>query len=220
MPLGRLRSRLENKPSLSDIRGVHERRLSSEQDAALVLYLQHLINLGLHPRLRLVKIAATKLILQTWTESTPPHPISHAWPKRWMDRHPEFKNAKRKPLTAVRRNAEDPIAIQEYFNQFRQAIQEHGICEVDVWNFDETGFRMGIARADWILITIFDDTQSIRSKDPDNKESLIAIECKYIWHILVFYFAFDLDTNNFLLIVQIEVRSMDIPSFLNLDYKC
>jgi hypothetical protein len=39
VPLGRLRSRLENKSSLSAIRDVHERRLSSEQDMTLVLYI-------------------------------------------------------------------------------------------------------------------------------------------------------------------------------------
>ena len=177
VPIGRLRSRLENKPSASSIRGIHRRRLTPEQDLTLELYLRQLIKLGLHPRLRLVERAANKLLLQDCDQSNPPPPLSHAWSKRWMDRFPDFQKVKRKPLAAVRKNAEDPEVIERYFDQFIQQVREHGICEEDVWNFDETGFRMGIARSDWVITSISEnDKHSIRSKDPDNRESLTSIE--------------------------------------------
>ena len=81
VPIGRLRSRLENKPSASSIRGMHRRRLTPEQDLTLELYLRQLIKLGLHPRLRLVERAANKLLLQDCDQSNPPPPLSHAWSK-------------------------------------------------------------------------------------------------------------------------------------------
>jgi hypothetical protein len=64
MPLDRLRSRLENKSSATSIREMHKRRLSPEQDLALKLYLQQLIKLDLHSRLRMMKAAANKLLVK------------------------------------------------------------------------------------------------------------------------------------------------------------
>ena len=36
----------------------------------------------------------------------------------------------------------DPMIIQSWLDTVYGAIQEHGIHEDDVWNFDETGFAM------------------------------------------------------------------------------
>ncbi len=45
----------------------------------------------------------------------------------------------------------------------------------NTWNFDETGYRMGIARSDWIITV--DPVRRIYMSDPDNREFCIAIEC-------------------------------------------
>ena len=160
-----------------DVRGLHGRRLSSDQDLALVLYIQRMIALGLHPRLRMIEAAANKLLMQGWTDSTPPQLLSHAWATRWMSRHSEFQKIKRKPIAAVRKDAEDPVVLRAHFNQYSQIVHEHGICDEDKWNFDETGFRLGIARSDWVITLADDKQKKVFSKDPDNRESLTAIEC-------------------------------------------
>jgi len=54
-------------------------------------------------------------------------------------------------------------------------VIKYGITKDDTWNFDETGYRVGIARSDWIITV--DPTGRIHSKDPDNRESLTGIEC-------------------------------------------
>jgi hypothetical protein len=69
VPLDRLRSRLENNPFATSIREMHRRRLSPEQNLALKLYLQQLIKLGLHSRLRMMKAVANKLLMQNCIES-------------------------------------------------------------------------------------------------------------------------------------------------------
>ena len=64
-------------------------------------------------------------------------------------------------------------------------MHEHGIYNEDKWNFNETGFRLGIARSDWVITLADnkfskdpDNRESLTvSKDPDNRESLTAIEC-------------------------------------------
>jgi hypothetical protein len=182
VPVQRLRRRLQGVSSASDVRGLHTRRLTAEQDLALIIYLRKLISFGLNPRLNVIKSAAYKLLMQDASESSPPPPLSHAWTTRWLQRHPEFQKIKRKPRAAVRKNAENPDVIKRHFDQFAMAQEEYGISPDDTWNFDETGFRLSIARADWViglleLINGQKQKQQAWSKCPDNRESLTAIEC-------------------------------------------
>ena len=58
---------------------------------------------------------------------------------------------------------------------YKSVVDEFGILPGDQWNFDETGYRMGIAREDWIISV--DVLQRIYSKCSDNRESLTAMEC-------------------------------------------
>lgn len=44
-----------------------------------------------------------------------------------------------------------------------------------MWNFDETGYRIGMARNDWAIAV--DSTRSVYLKCPNNRELLSAIEC-------------------------------------------
>ncbi len=104
-----------------------------------------------------------------------PSPLLNAqWVKRWLDRQPDLFKAKRKSLAAERKNAHDSKVLQTYFDEFNEVVVKYGITKDDTWNFDETGYRMGIARSDWIVT---DPNRRIYSKDPDNRESLTGIEC-------------------------------------------
>lgn len=180
VPLQRLRSRLADKPFKSMVRDIHGRRLTSDQYHALKLYLRKMIDFGLHPRLNVIKIVGMKLLLQNRLDSDEstfrPSPLSHAWSKRWLTRHPDFFKIKRKPLAAVRKNVEDPQMIQAHFRDFSAAMRRHEICREDVWNFDETRFRLGIVRSDWV-ISHTNTSSRVFSADSDNRKSLIAIEC-------------------------------------------
>jgi hypothetical protein len=74
--LQRLRSRLNGAPPASDVRGLHGRRLSPDQDLALIIYLRRMISLGLHPRLHMIESTGNKLLRQ---EDPTALPLSHAW---------------------------------------------------------------------------------------------------------------------------------------------
>ena len=39
---------------------------------------------------------------------------------------------------------EDPEIIQKWFNLVRNVVTKYGVVDDDVWNFDETGFQMGV----------------------------------------------------------------------------
>jgi len=131
--------------------------------------------LGLSARLHMVQSTANALRAQDSPRWNPSPLLNAQWAKCWLDRQPDLFKAKRKPLAAERKNAHDPEVLQTHFDEFEEEVVKYGITEDDTWNFDETGYRMGIARSDWVVTV--DSIRRIYSKDPDNRESLTGIEC-------------------------------------------
>ena len=56
--------------------------------------------------------------------------------------------------------SEDPKLIREWFDVISNTKAKYGICDKDIYNFDETGFQMGQIR----LATVV--TSSERSSRP------------------------------------------------------
>jgi len=59
---------------------------------------------------------------------------------------------------------------------FQHAIQKYGIAQDDVYNFDETGFRIGVLTGGTKVITHV-ATKAVYLSDPDNRESITSVEC-------------------------------------------
>ena len=51
-------------------------------------------------------------------------------------------------------NIED---IHGFFEQFKHAKTEHQIKDVDMWNMDESGFRIGVGRGQWVVIPVIEE---------------------------------------------------------------
>jgi hypothetical protein len=68
------------------------------------------------------------------------------WLKRWLDRNPEYRRRKIRAIELDRQQAHEPKVIQEWYDRLERVIQEKGIAVEDIWNFDETGFRIGIGK--------------------------------------------------------------------------
>ena len=175
VPYNRLRNRLTRAPSKSEIQGLYNRLLTPDQDLALVLFYEKLSNAGTPARLNSIKSEANRLLRQTCDPTKPSPTIGPQWAKRWLDRQSGLFKVKRKPLAAERKNAHDVELIAKHFTRVRDVVQEHGIHPHDMWNFDETGYRIGMARNDWAIAV--DPTRTVYLKCPNNRELLSAIEC-------------------------------------------
>ena len=46
---------------------------------------------------------------------------------------------------------EDPKQYNTWFERVRTIIEEYGIAEADIYNFDETGFMMGIITTSMVV---------------------------------------------------------------------
>jgi hypothetical protein len=56
--------------------------------------------------------------------------------------------------------SEDPKLIREWFSVISNTKAKYGICDEDIYNFDETGFQMGQIRSAMVV------TSSKRSLRP------------------------------------------------------
>ena len=64
-----------------------------------------------------------------------------------MNRHPELYKAKQKPLELERKLVHDPNMIQNWFERFKVFREKYNVFDEDIWNFDETDFRIKVEKS-------------------------------------------------------------------------
>ena len=64
---------------------------------------------------------------------------------------------------------EDPAAFRKWFDLVRDTIVKYGIAE-DIYNFDETGFLMGLLAASGMVITSAERRGRPRQAQQGNRE--------------------------------------------------
>ena len=82
---------------------------------------------------------------------------------------------KQKPIEIDRAAANDPAAIQEWYTLYRNTKEQWGIQPYDEYNFDESGFRIGIGGSQWI-ITRVSDTKRMHSASETNRDFASVLE--------------------------------------------
>ena len=65
--------------------------------------------------------------------------------------------------------------ILHYFEEFRKICAKLKIKYWDVWNMDETGFRIGCGIAHWVIT--MHKIKQLRMTDPDNRSYVTSVEC-------------------------------------------
>jgi hypothetical protein len=98
------------------------------------------------------------------------------WAYSFTKRRPEIQTRYNRRITYQRAKQEDPKVIKQWFATVREAIQEHGIHDDDIWNFDETGFAMGLCSTSKV-ITAVDRSERPRRVIQGNREWVTIIEC-------------------------------------------
>jgi len=100
--------------------------------------------------------------------------IGQCWVYRFISRHPEVKSQYNRKYDYQRAKCEDPEVIRAWFVLVRNTIAKYGIADEDIYNFNETGFQMGvISTAKVITAAEKARTDSIQ---PGNREWVTVIE--------------------------------------------
>jgi hypothetical protein len=177
-PYRRVLNRLNGVPSKNELS--NHTKLTQTEEQLISNQLHHLDELGFRAtRPILTDMANNVLSLRNDSEDPSPSQqrVGVKWASRYQKRHQdEFIWKKQKPLSADR-NRITPEVIRDHINKLLDIEQKYGIAASDKWNFDETGFRIGVGGTVDVITSIANRRKRLYMSDPENRTHLTAIEC-------------------------------------------
>ena len=148
----------------------NSRRLTDSEEKAIVQYILELVARSFPPRLRGVEDMANQLL---HVRDAPP--VGKLWAHNFVKRQPELRTRYTRRYDYQRAKCEDPRVIGEWFTLVRNVKAKYGIVEDDIYNFDETGFMMGIIFAG-MVVTTSDGLGRAKLAQPGNREWATVIQ--------------------------------------------
>ena len=138
VPEATLRRRLQGRKSRAETRATGHKLNSLEEE---VLFKRSLDadKRGFSIRPEFLRGMA-QILLRERTQD-PEATVGVNWAYKFVKRHPALRTRYNRRITYQRAKQEDPEVIKQWFVTVREAIQEHGIYEDDIWNFDETSLQ-------------------------------------------------------------------------------
>ncbi len=101
--------------------------------------------------------------------------VGNLWAHRFIQRQPSLKTRFSRQIDYQRAQCEDPEVVNAWFRLVRNTIAKYGIQEGDIYNFDETGFLMGIIGVTKV-VTSSERRARPRKKQPGNREWVTVIQ--------------------------------------------
>lgn len=160
-----------------------KRKLSPIEEQSLVQWILDLDRRGFPPQIIDVRRMADVLLIKRG-QIPPPLPVGKNWVSRFVNNQPELQTKWNRKFHSQRARCEDPIKINAWFKLVEETRLAHGIPVEDVYNFDETGFMMGIAATSKV-VTSANTIGRATTVQPGNREWVTTIECINAsgWHL-------------------------------------
>jgi hypothetical protein len=146
------------------------RRLTDLEEQILIQFILDLDSRGFPPRLRGVKEMADQLLAD---RDAPP--VGTRWASNFVKRHLDLKTRFFRKYDYQRAKCEDPTIIRKWFTLVANTIAKYGIRSNDIYNFDETGFLMGMI-ASGMVVTGSERRSKPKSVQPGNREWITVIQ--------------------------------------------
>ncbi|CBF76571.1 hypothetical protein AN4877.2 [Aspergillus nidulans FGSC A4] len=157
VPESTLRTRLRGTTNRAESRA-NGHKLTEIEEEVLKQWILSLDLRGAAPTKAHVREMANILLAKRG--STPIQTVGQKWVYNYTQRHPELESRLSRQYDCQRAKQENPKVIQAWFNTVRATIEQYGILPDDIYNFDETGFAMGLCA----------------HQKPGNREWVTAIE--------------------------------------------
>ena len=97
------------------------------------------------------------------------------WVANFVKRHPKLSSVYNRKFDIQRAEVEDPKLISLWFKLVGDTIAKYGIAKEDIFNFDKTGFQMGVISTSKV-ITTSNRKGRPRTSQPGNRKWVTAIE--------------------------------------------
>ncbi len=174
VPEQRLRARCNGRRSYLTKPGAN-RRLSLVQEKAICEYLDRLDSIGTAARHHMLKQCAdTILAAHHPNETTAAPTVGPKWAQQFLNQHPEYSVRRQKTIDVNQKVAHDVDSIRDWFTRFHGIVKDKGVAAGDCYNMDETGFRIGIRRDQWILTK--DSKRQSYLPSSSNRKSITVVE--------------------------------------------
>jgi hypothetical protein len=148
------------------------RKLSDLEEQTIIQFIIDLDSRGFPPRLRGVEEMANRLLADRDAS-----PVGKRWASNFVRRHKELKTRFFRKYDYQRAKCEDPTVIRNWFRLIENTIAKYGIRLDDIYNFDETGFMMGMI-ASGMVVTGAERRGRPKSVQPGNREWVTVIQAE------------------------------------------
>ena len=142
--------------------------MKTEEDVII----QHILDLdtrGFPPRLAAVKDMTDSLLAARYQD-----PVGVNWASTFVKRTPELKVKFNRKYDYSRAKCEDPEVIGGRFRLVQNMKAKYGIVDEDTYNFDESGFMMGVISTG-AVVTGSERRNRPKQLQPGNHEWTIVI---------------------------------------------
>ena len=170
IPETTLRRRRNKVPSRADTTP-NCRKLTDEEEILLIQYIIDLDSRAQPPRHRDVEAMANRLL-----ELRHDIPVGRNWVSSFIRRHPEVITRLSRQIDYQRVQCEDPDKYRAWFKLMENTIAKYNINTADIYNFDETGFAMGVISSEFV-ITSSERRQKARQAQQGNKQWATLVVC-------------------------------------------
>ena len=149
------------------------RRFTPSKEEVLLQKVLNLVAQGHHPQ-RVVVEEMANTILYTKNPSQPQR-IGKNWVANFIKRRPELSYIYNRKFDYQRAVCEDLEEFRRWFERVRKVITKYGVGEHDTYNFDETGFMIGVISTAKV-ITSSERKGRPRTLQPGNREWVTSIK--------------------------------------------
>jgi hypothetical protein len=132
-----LHRRRDGKPARRDCQP-NSKKLTQQEEKVIVQYILDLDLRGFAPTYAAVRDMADRLLAARGAGQVGVH-----WARNFVKRTDSLKTRFNRAYDRQRALCEDPVLIKSWFELVEQTRAKYGICDDDVYNFDEAGFMMG-----------------------------------------------------------------------------
>ena len=137
---------------------------------AIVRHVLKLSEQGYPPRLDDVEEMANSLL---WVRNR--EPVGKNWAANFVKRRPELKAKFNRKYDYSRALCEDPEIIEGWFRLVQNMKAKYGILDEDTYNFDETGFIIGVISTR-LVVTAAEHQGRPKTVQQGNREWVTAIQ--------------------------------------------
>jgi hypothetical protein len=142
----------------------NSRNLTSLEEDTIVQYILDL-DARLHPpRLANVEDMANRLLRERDAPS-----VGKRWASNFVKRRVELRTRFLRRYDYKRAQCEDPDAIRAWFALVKNVVAKYGVVDADIYNFDETGFIMGVISTG-MVVTSAERRSGVKLVQPGNRE--------------------------------------------------